>query len=70
MKEFGKNLANILHRPSFFPVPAFAVKIVAGEMAQIILRGRSALPKKIMELGYKFKFTHSIDAWKDVLRND
>jgi len=66
MKEFGKNLAKVLHRPSFFPVPQFAVKIAVGEMAQVVLTGRRALPKKIMDLGYKFNFTHSIDAWSDV----
>ena len=66
MKEFGKNLGKAIGKPSWLPVPAFAVKIGVGEMAQIILTGRRALPEKIMALGYKFKFVHSIDAWKDV----
>jgi uncharacterized protein (TIGR01777 family) len=66
MKQFGKNLAKALRRPYWFPAPVFGVKIVAGEMAQIILTGRRALPKKILDLGYKFKFTHAIDAWRDV----
>jgi len=68
MKEFGKNLAKVLHRPSFFPALPFMVKILAGEMANVILRGRKALPKKIMDLGYEFKFKHSIDAWTDILK--
>jgi uncharacterized protein (TIGR01777 family) len=66
MKEFAKNLAKALNRTSWLPVPEFAVKIAVGEMAQIILTGRRALPKKIMELGYRFKYTYSIDAWKDI----
>jgi uncharacterized protein (TIGR01777 family) len=68
MKEFGKNLAKVLHRPSFMPALPFIVKIAAGEMAQVVLSGRRALPKKIMELGYEFKFQCSIDAWGDILK--
>jgi uncharacterized protein (TIGR01777 family) len=67
VKTFCKNLAKALHRPSLFPVPSFAVKIIAGEIAQMILSGRKALPKKIIELGYKFQFENALDAWKDVL---
>jgi uncharacterized protein (TIGR01777 family) len=63
MKIFCKNLAGALHRPSLFPVPAFAVKIIAGELAELILSGRKALPKKIIELGYKFKYENAAEAW-------
>ncbi len=66
MKQFCKNMATEMHRPSIFPVPGFIVKIAAGEIAQVVLSGRKALPKKIMELGYKFKYENSSDAWKDV----
>src|SRR4030095_2040470 len=67
MKEFSKHIGAALRRPSWLRVPGFAVKIAVGEMANVILTGRRALPKKIMDLGYKFKFTHAIDAWKDVV---
>lgn len=63
MKTFCKNLAGALHRPSLFPVPAFAVKIIAGELAELILSGRKALPKKIIGLGYKFKYENAAEAW-------
>jgi len=43
------------------------VKIALGEMSQVVLFGRKALPKKLVDLGYKFKFANAIDAWKDVL---
>ena len=67
MKDFCKVMAGKLHRPSLFPVPGFAVKLIAGEMAQVVLSGRKALPKKIIELGYKFKFEKAEDAWKEAL---
>lgn len=66
MKDFGKNLAKTLSRPSFFWAPEFAVKIIAGEMAALILSGRRAYPKKILDLGYKFKFKYSIEAFRDI----
>ncbi len=67
MKNFCRIMAKQIHRPSFFPIPAFAVNIAAGQMAQVVLSGRKALPQKIMELGYKFKFEHANDAWKEAL---
>ncbi|MBZ0202014.1 MAG: TIGR01777 family oxidoreductase [Ignavibacteria bacterium] len=68
MKEFGKAAAKVLHRPAIFPVPGFVVKIIAGEMAAVVLEGRRALPNKLIDAGYKFKFIRAEDAWKDVLR--
>jgi len=68
MKDFCKSLAKALRRPSIFPVPSFAVKMAVGEMSQVILNGRKALPRKIMNAGYKFKFENAIDAWKDVVK--
>jgi len=67
MKEFSKQLAKALHRPSLFHIPSFAVKIVAGEMAELILTGRKALPKKIIDAGFKFKYTNAFDALKNAV---
>jgi len=70
MKNFSRSLAKALHRPAIFPIPSFAVKIAVGEMSQVILNGRKAIPKKIMDAGYKFKFENAFDAWKDVILGD
>jgi NAD dependent epimerase/dehydratase family enzyme len=35
-------------------------------MAQVVLQGRRALPKKIMDAGYKFKYQYAADAWRAV----
>lgn len=67
MKNFGKSIAKALHRPSWFPVPSFVIKIAVGEMAQVILNGRKAIPEKITRAGYKFKFEKADDAWKNIL---
>ncbi len=66
MKEFSKHLSKAMGRPSIFPVPSFVVKLVAGQMAEVILKGRRTIPKKITNAGYKFKFEHALEAWEDI----
>lgn len=66
--NFGRYAAKILGRPSFMLTPAFMLKAVLGEMAVVVLEGRRALPKKIMDAGYKFVFENAADAWEDILK--
>jgi uncharacterized protein (TIGR01777 family) len=54
-KEFSKALGRALHRPAFAPVPAFALRILYGEMAEIVTTGQRAIPKRVTELGYAFR---------------
>jgi len=57
MKEFCKTLGQVLHRPSWAPVPAFALRLLLGEMAEMLLAGQRVLPAKAQRLGYKFKYS-------------
>jgi uncharacterized protein (TIGR01777 family) len=54
-RDFSKALGRVLSRPSFSPVPAFALKAMYGEMAQIVLTGQNAIPAKATELGYSWR---------------
>ncbi len=55
--EFTKILGEVLHRPTVFPLPGFAVALMFGEMGQSLLLGsQRVLPKKLLESGYAFKF--------------
>ena len=56
--DFAKALGKSLHRPSVFPLPAFAVKAMIGEMAETLLHGRNVVPARLAELG--FVFTHPV----------
>ncbi len=54
--EFTKTLGEVLHRPTMFPMPAFVVKLVFGEMGEALLLGsQKVLPKKLEASGYKFQ---------------
>lgn len=57
-KEFSKTLGQILHRPSFIPTPEFALKIILGEMAGVLVGGQKAVPEAIVEQGYRFEFAN------------
>lgn len=54
-KEFSRALGRALHRPAFAPVPAFALRVLYGEMAEIVTTGQRAVPSRARELGYEFR---------------
>jgi hypothetical protein len=53
--EFSKQLGRVLHRPSWLPVPAFALRAAVGELAETLLNGRRVVPAKLKELGFTWK---------------
>lgn len=55
-REVGKTLGHVLRRPSWLPVPAFAMRLLVGEVATIVLDGQRVMPKQLQNLGYKFQF--------------
>jgi uncharacterized protein len=55
-REFSKALGRVLHRPSFVWTPQAALRIVLGEVADIVATGQRVLPKRALELGYSFQY--------------
>lgn len=53
-KEFSRALGRALHRPAIAPVPSLALKLLYGDMAQIVVTGQRAVPARTLELGYEF----------------
>lgn len=53
--EFSKALGRALGRPAIFPVPAFAIRTLYGEMAEIVTEGQRAVPARTLESGYVFQ---------------
>ena len=54
-RKFTRTFGQVLHRPTIFPLPAFAIRIALGEMAdELLLNSTRVFPKKLVESGYKF----------------
>lgn len=69
-KAFAKALGQAMNRPSLVPAPAFALKLALGEMSNILLYGRRALPQKLLALGFQFAHPEALDAFKDLLAHN
>lgn len=54
--DFAAALGKVLHRPSWFPTPAFTLRAALGEFAEVLLHGRRVIPRRLRELG--FSHTH------------
>jgi uncharacterized protein len=65
--EFTKQLGGALHRPAIIPVPAFALKLLFGEMAAVLLGSLRVLPKAALNAGYKFKYATLVPALQDLV---
>jgi len=66
-KDFSKALGSVLHRPAVAPIPAFTIKLLYGEMAQIVLTGVRMANGRVSELGYAFKHPEIEGALRDTL---
>ncbi len=64
-RELSKALGRVLRRPAFAPVPALAVRVLYGEMADIVTTGQRAVPARLTELGYSFRRPALEDALRD-----
>ena len=54
-RELSRTLGRVLGRPAFVPVPAFALKLLYGEMAEIVITGAHVVPRRLEDLGYRFR---------------
>lgn len=66
--QFTKALGRALHRPAFAPLPAFALRLLFGEMASMLLASQRAVPARATELGYQFRWGELEPALVAVLR--
>ena len=67
-KVFSKALGKALKRPAFAPVPKPALKLLFGEMSQIVTTGVNMVPRRAEELGYAFRHPEVAEALESALR--
>ncbi len=66
-RDFAKSLGKIMRRPAWLPVPAFALKLALGTLAEeLLLAGQRAIPQRLQQAGYPFQFTHLEPALEDL----
>lgn len=66
--EFGKAMGRVLGRPSLIPVPGFAMRTAFGDVSNVVLEGQRALPQRLLEMGFTFRFPGAEAALEDLLR--
>lgn len=66
--EFMRAVGEAMGRPAVMPTPAFALRSAFGEMATVLLDGQRAAPKRLLDLGFQFRFTDPVAALRDLLR--
>ncbi len=66
--EFTAALGAALRRPAIVPVPAFALRMVLGEMAdEALLGGQRVLPERLLASGYRFRFSRLTAALEEIV---
>jgi uncharacterized protein (TIGR01777 family) len=65
--EFMRAVTRALHRPYWFHVPKFLLRLVLGEMSVLLTEGRYSQPKRLIELGFPFQFGKLEKAMEDLL---
>lgn len=56
MADFCQTLGQVLHRPSWLPVPDLALELLLGDGAKVVLEGQQVLPKRTLASGFKYQY--------------
>jgi uncharacterized protein (TIGR01777 family) len=67
--EFSHALGRVLHRPSVLPIPGFALRVLYGEMADMVTSGARVVPAKPLVLGYQFRHAELEPALRSALED-
>lgn len=69
MAEFCTVMGDVMNRPSWLPVPAFALEAILGDAAQVVLTGQQVLPKRTQETGFQYQYPTLKPALAEVLKD-
>ena len=65
--QLAKAIGGAMGRPSWIPVPGFAMRLAFGEVADVVLQGQRAVPKRLLDLGFDFRCPNAEAALEDLL---
>lgn len=66
-RTLAKAIGRVLKRPALIPVPAFAMRLLFGKTATILLDGQNAIPQHLQQEGFAFQYPQIEPALQDVL---
>lgn len=64
--NFTKTFGKVLNRPTFFTVPEFVLKLIFSEGAKVLSDGQSAIPKRLLEFGFEFRYKNIEKCLKEI----
>ena len=67
MAEFCNTLGQVMNRPSWLPVPAFAIEALLGDGAIVVLEGQQVLPQRTQTTGFQYQYPALKTALEEVL---
>jgi hypothetical protein len=67
MNELSNKLGEVMHRPSWLPVPDFALHALLGDAANVILEGQQVLPKNTQATGFTYQYENVKPALADIV---
>ncbi len=65
---FSKMIGKVVRRPCWLRVPAFAVRILLGQVACVVTKGQRVIPRRALALGYSYRYADLEPALRDLLR--
>ncbi|WP_375509432.1 TIGR01777 family oxidoreductase [uncultured Nostoc sp.] len=67
MADLSQTLGQVMNRPSWLPVPGFAIEALLGDGAMVVLEGQQVLPKRTLETGFNYKYPKLQSALTQIL---
>jgi uncharacterized protein (TIGR01777 family) len=67
MNDLSTTMGNVMNRPSWLPVPGFAIEAILGDGAKVVLEGQQVLPKRTLESGFEFQYPNLPSALTQIL---
>jgi len=68
MAELSRTMGQVMNRPSWLPVPAFALEALLGDGAMVVLEGQQVLPKRTLNSGFAYQYSNLEPAIEQILK--
>jgi uncharacterized protein (TIGR01777 family) len=68
MADLSQTMGQVMSRPSWLPVPAFALEALLGDGAKVVLEGQQVIPKRTLESGFEYQYSNLPSALKQILK--